>query len=54
MDYLPFLLVLLAMGRDRLSLLFKVAIVWGLVANAFGAVTFKRMGRFYDDWFFEE
>ena len=54
MDYLPFLLVLLAMGRDRLSLLFKVAIVWGVVANAFGAITFKRFGRFYDDWFFEE
>ena len=25
-----------------------------LFANAFGAVTFKRAGRFYDNWFFEE
>jgi hypothetical protein len=54
MDYLPFLLVLLAQGRDRLSWLFKVAIIWGIAANAFGAVTFKRAGRFYDNWFFEE
>jgi hypothetical protein len=54
MDYLPFLLVLLAIGRDRLSWLFKLAVVWGVFANAFGAVTFKRMGQFYSDSFFEE
>jgi len=52
MDYLPLLIVLLAVGRRPLSGLFKACVVAGFVVNGFGAVTFKRIGRFYRDGFF--
>ena len=54
MDYLPFLLVLFAVGRDRLSWLFKLLVLVGVGVNGFGAATFKRAERFYSGWFFEE
>ncbi|MBN1946240.1 MAG: hypothetical protein JW797_11225 [Bradymonadales bacterium] len=53
LDYTPYLIVLLAIGRYPLTVLFKVLVVVGFLVNAFGAVTFKRMGMFYTDWFFD-
>jgi len=52
MDYLPFLIILLAIGRRPLSRMFKACVVASFVVNGFGAVTFKRMGMFYRDGFF--
>lgn len=52
MDYLPLLIVLLAIGRRPLSWLFKACVVAGFAVNGFGAVTFKRAGQFYRDGFF--
>jgi hypothetical protein len=54
MDYLPYLLILLAVGRDRLGWLFKFGILLGVGINAFGAVTFGRMGQYYAGWILEE
>src|SRR5690606_35540003 len=42
LDYLPYLIVLLAVGRRPLSRAFKAAVLFGIAVNAFGAVTFKR------------
>ena len=53
MDFWVYLLLLLAIGRTRLSLLFKILIVVGIVVNAFGAITFKRVDEHYDNWFFD-
>jgi hypothetical protein len=53
MDYLPYLVILLAFGRDRLSAFFKALIVLGFAVNAFGAITFGRMAQFYGDWWIE-
>jgi hypothetical protein len=54
MDYLVYLIVLLALGRDRLGWLFRLAIIVGIVINAFGAVTFGQMNQFYASWMLEE
>lgn len=52
LDYTPYLVVLLAVGRRPLSRAFKVAVVAGIAVNAFGAVTFKRMNQFFTNSFF--
>ena len=52
LDYTPYLIALLAVGRRPLSLWFKAAVVFGIGINAFGAITFKRMGKFYSELFF--
>lgn len=52
MDYLPYLIVLLAVGRRPLSRAFKLCVLFGIAVNAFGAVTFKRFGQFYTEAFF--
>lgn len=44
LDFLPYLIALLALGTWRLSRAFKIAVVVGILVNAFGAVTFKRPG----------
>ncbi len=54
MDYIAYLTILLALGRDRLSWLFKTAVVAGIAVNAFGAVTFGRHWRYYAEWFLED
>lgn len=41
-DYVVFLFLLLAIGARPLRALFIVAALWGIVVNAFGAVTFGR------------
>ena len=52
LDYTPYLVALLAVGRRPLSRAFKVAVVAGIAVNAFGAVTFKRFNQFYSNEFF--
>ena len=54
MDYLVYLTVLLALGRDRIGWMFRVAIIVGILINAFGAVTFGQMNQFYAPWILEE
>lgn len=51
LDFLPWLIVLLALGRFRLSGWFKAAVVVGILVNAVGAVTFQRPGfeKLYGD-----
>jgi hypothetical protein len=41
-DYAPYLFVLLAIGARPFGALAKVAAVWGIVVNSWGAVTFER------------
>jgi hypothetical protein len=41
-DYAIFLFALLALGARRLGWVFWLAVVWAVVVNAFGAVTFGR------------
>jgi hypothetical protein len=53
LDYLPYLVMALAVGRTRLSLGFKLAILVGIAVNMFGAVTFDRMPQFYGEWLLE-
>lgn len=54
LDSLPLLMVLLRLGSPDLSssLLFRFAVVFGIVVNSFGAVTFNRMPMFYFNGFF--
>lgn len=52
MDYLPYLIVLLAIGRKPFTPLFKALALVGVAVNAFGAVTFKRMRQFYFEGIF--
>lgn len=47
LDYMVFLLVLLALGRQRFDRGFRAVVVFGVVVNLFGAVTFGRMHGFY-------
>jgi hypothetical protein len=51
-DYIPYLVTLLAVGRQPLTRAFKLAVVAGVAVNAFGAVTFKRFNQFYTGEFF--
>jgi len=46
-DYLPYLVVLLALSSRPLGRLAKAAIVAGVVINLFGAITFARFHQFY-------
>jgi hypothetical protein len=48
LDYFPLLLVLLALGGRRLGSGFYACLVFSLVINTFGAVTFDRVHRLYD------
>lgn len=50
LDYMPMLIVLLALGGRRLTgKLPLLALVFAIVVNTFGAITFDRVGMFYDD-----
>lgn len=53
LDYTPFLIVLLALGRYPQTRWFKLLVIVGIVVNAFGAITFDRFPQFYTDWFFD-
>jgi hypothetical protein len=47
LDYIAFLVMLLAIGGRPLTRAVKGLIIAGIVINAFGAATFDREGRFY-------
>jgi len=49
LDYLPLLLVLVALSRRPFGRLFLACAVFSVLVNTFGAVTFDRFPRFYDD-----
>jgi hypothetical protein len=49
LDYMPPLIVLLALSRRRFGVGFGVLLALAIVVNAFGAITFDRAGIFYDD-----
>ncbi len=55
LDYTPYLVALLAVGRRPLTVAFRAAIVAGIAVNLFGAVTFRRFLMFYrrDGRFFD-
>lgn len=52
LDYMPYLILILAVGRRPLSRLFKFLVLVGILVNAFGAVTFKRFEQFFSEDFF--
>jgi hypothetical protein len=54
LDYIVFLVMLLAVGGRRFTTLFKVLIVFGVAINLFGAIVFDRFGGVfaYGDSFF--
>lgn len=52
MDYTPYLIMLLAVGRHPITKWFKLSILWGVAVNTFGAITFKRFYQFYSGRFF--
>jgi hypothetical protein len=47
LDYLPFLIVLLAIGDRPQTRVFRALAVTAIAINLFGAITFGRDGRFY-------
>jgi hypothetical protein len=50
LDYIVYLIVLLAVGGQRFNLLFKVLVVLAAAINLFGAITFDRYPQFsYED-----
>ena len=52
LDFVVFLMLLLALGGRRVGWPMRVLILVGIAVNLFGAVTFGRMPRFYYDSFF--
>jgi hypothetical protein len=53
LDYLVFLVMLLAVGSRRLSWIWKTLMVLAIGINLFGAITFDRYTQFtYEDTFF--
>lgn len=54
LDYMVLLVLLLRLGSPALvsSRLFRACVVFGVVINLFGALTFNRMGAFYFNGFF--
>lgn len=49
LDYMPALIVLLAIGGRRFGNLFRSALAFAVVVNLIGAITFNRGGALYDD-----
>ena len=49
LDYMPALIVLLALSRRRLGGVWIGALVFAIAVNLFGAITFDRASMFYDD-----
>ena len=54
LDYIVFLVMLLAVGGRKLTWLFKALVIFGVAVNLFGAITFDRFGAVftYSDTFF--
>lgn len=51
LDYTPYLILLLAVGRRPLTWVFKLCVIAGIVVNGFAAITFKRITDFYGNFF---
>jgi hypothetical protein len=49
LDYMPFLIVMLALGGRRFGPAFYACLLFAVSVNAFGAATFDRAWRFYDN-----
>src|SRR5207249_4798242 len=49
-DYAPFLFVLLAIGARPFGAVFRLAAIWAVAINLFGAVSFQRRG--YEKYYF--
>jgi len=49
LDYMVFLFALLALGHRRFKMGFYSLLVFAVVVNLFGAITFDRMEQFYDN-----
>jgi hypothetical protein len=49
LDYMPLLVVLIARGRRRFGPVFYACLLFAIAVNTFGAITFDRQQRFYDD-----
>ena len=49
LDYMPALIVLLSLSKRRFNGVWIVALVFAIAVNLFGAITFDRVGMFYDD-----
>ncbi|HJL19794.1 MAG TPA: hypothetical protein RMH99_29290 [Sandaracinaceae bacterium LLY-WYZ-13_1] len=49
LDYMPALIVLLALSRRRFGVGFGLLLAAAIVVNTFGAITFDRAAVFYDD-----
>lgn len=47
LDYMPFLVMLIAIGARPIALTAKWLITFGILVNLFGALTFYRTGQFY-------
>jgi len=47
MDYMPYMFALLAIGGRPLGRTATALIIFGIIVNLFGAITFGRMGMFY-------
>ncbi len=54
LDYMPALIVLLALSRRRFGWGFLVILLLAIAINTFGAITFDRASMFYDDDFSQE
>jgi hypothetical protein len=54
LDYITFLIMLLAVGGRKFTWLFKALVIFGVAVNLFGAITFDRFGGIfaYSDTFF--
>ncbi|HEX7507638.1 MAG TPA: hypothetical protein VF550_12745 [Polyangia bacterium] len=54
LDYIVFLVMLLAVGGRKFTWLFKALVIFGIAVNLFGAITFDRFGGIfsYSDTFF--
>ncbi|AKF11260.1 glycosyltransferase family 87 protein [Sandaracinus amylolyticus] len=49
LDYLPLVFVAIALGGRRFGPGFLLALVFAIVVNTFGAITFDRAWQYYDD-----
>lgn len=49
LDYMPLLIVLIALGRRRFGPGFYACLLFAVIVNTFGALTFDRSWRYYDD-----
>ena len=52
LDYLVFLLCLMALGKQRFTPTWKTLVLIGMAINFFGAITFHGETRFYFDGYF--